>query len=73
MVLTLNSKTEIYTNFYEIWQLEQIEHANYEYRIYLELTVLTQNYEFRQIRSQNWNVSNVYEFWHSELIEYNNF
>ena len=52
MVLTLNSKTEICTNFYEIWQLEQIGHANYEYRIYLELTVLTQNYEFRQIRPQ---------------------
>ena len=24
------SKTEMCSNFYEIWRLEQIEHANYE-------------------------------------------
>ena len=24
-------KTEMYSNFYEIWHLEQIEHADYEY------------------------------------------
>ena len=31
-------KTEIFSNFYEIWQLQQIEHANYEYNTcqYLE-------------------------------------
>ena len=31
-------KTKIFSNFYEIWQLQQIEHANYEYntRQYLE-------------------------------------
>ena len=23
-------KTEIFSNFYEIWHLQQIEHANYE-------------------------------------------
>ena len=25
-------KTEMYSNFYEIWHLEQIEHADYEYK-----------------------------------------
>ena len=31
-------KTEIFSNFYEIWQSHQIEHANYEYNThqYLE-------------------------------------
>ena len=40
---------------------------------YLELIILTQNYKFVWIWSENWNVFNVYEFWHSELIEYDNF
>ena len=73
MTLTENYKTEMCSYFYEIWHLEQIEHANYEYRIYLELIILTQNYGFRQICSQNCNVCNVYKFWHSGLLEYVNF
>ena len=39
---------------------------------YLELIILTQNYQFGWIWSENWNVFKVYEFWHSELIEYDN-
>ena len=35
--------------------------------------ILTQNYRFGQIWFQNWNVRKVYEFRHSELIEYINF
>ena len=27
-------KTEMWPNFYEIWHLKQIEHANYEYGIW---------------------------------------
>ena len=76
MTLTQNNKfakfgpkTEMRSNIYTIWHLEQIEHANYE----LELMILAQNYRFGQIWSQNWNMRNVYEFWHSELIGYINF
>ena len=29
------SKTKICSNIYEIWHLEQIEHANYEYRTWI--------------------------------------
>ena len=32
--------------------------------------MLTQNYKFGQIWSKIWNVRNVCEFWHSELMEY---
>ena len=28
-------KTEIFSNFYEIWHSQQIEHANYEYNTHL--------------------------------------
>ena len=35
--------------------------------------VFTLNYRFGKIWSQNLNVRDVYEFWHSELIEYTNF
>ena len=41
--------------------------------IVLGTDYLDQNYRFGQIWSQNWNVRNVYEFWHSELIEYIHF
>ena len=65
-------KTEMCSNFYEIWHLEQIEHANYEYSTW-NWWSRPKNYRVRQIWSQSWNVRSVYEFWHSELIEYINF
>ena len=68
-------KTKISSNFYEIWHLEQIEHADYKEN-YFELMVSTQDYRFGQIWSQDWNLFQV--LWklsvtanHNAYYEYN--
>ena len=65
MILTENQtfakfgpKTELCPNFYEIWHLEQIEHADYE-DSYFELMVSVQDYRFGQIWCQH---SNLFQF-----------
>ena len=65
-------KIVMYSNFYEIWHLVQIEHANYEYYTWnwwswpkiLDSSKFGPSTEI---------CSNFYEIWHSQQIEHANY
>ena len=62
-------KTEMCSNFYEIWHLEQIEHANYEHSTWnwwswpkiINLGEFDPNHEI---------CSDLYEIWQSQQIKH---
>ena len=50
----------MWSNFYEMWHLEQIEHVNYEYS----------TWNSGKFGSSTEICSDIYEIWHSQQIEH---
>ena len=62
-------KNEMYFHFYEIWHLEQIEYADYEYSTW-NWWSWPKIIDSGKFRPNTEICSNFYEIWHSRQIEH---
>ena len=58
-------KTEMYSNFYEIWHLEQIEHGGYEYSTWNWLS-WPKIIDLSKFGPKTEICSEFYKIWHSK-------
>ena len=65
-------KTAMCSNFFEIWHLVQIEHANYDYST-LNWWSWAKIIDSGKFRPNTEICSNFYKIWHSQQIEHANY